>query len=43
MERVQEDLQQQLETIQDTLRAAKGEKESLQAQIATVRYLHTLH
>ena len=38
MERIQEDLEQQLETVQDTLKAVKEEKEFLQAQIATVRY-----
>ena len=43
MERVQEDLEQQLETAQDMLKAVKGEKESLQAQIVTVRCLHVFH
>lgn len=38
-ERAQEDLEQQLESVQDTLKAVKGEKESLQAQIVTVRCL----
>ena len=37
MERLQEDLEQQLETFQASLEAVKGEKESLQAQVVTVR------
>lgn len=35
-ERLQEDLEQQLETVQTALKAVKGEKDSLQAQIVTV-------
>ena len=39
VERLQDDLEQQLETLQTALEAVKGEKNSLQAQIVTVRSL----
>ena len=39
VERLRDDLEQQLETVQTALEAVKGEKDSLQAQIVTVRSL----
>lgn len=40
-ERLQKDFEQQLETIQCALETVKGEKNSLQAQIVTVRNYST--